>query len=236
MSFEFDHLFICVDVGAAIADELVSFGLTEGSSNVHPGQGTANRRFFFRNAMLELLWVHSQEEAVSEPIRRTHLWERWQGREGDCCPFGICLRAVGADKDAMATPFRRKIAFEHWAFRPPYLPPSLSIAMATNSEVDAEPLLFQTPFGKRPDQQPAEKAQPLEHAAGLKEITRVTLVSPSAGTLSPELNSPELNAAVKTGQFELREGPAYAVELGFDGESAGQQRDFLPELPLRLSW
>ena len=43
---EFDHLFICVDSPAKEADALIEFGLTEGSANVHPGQGTANRRFF----------------------------------------------------------------------------------------------------------------------------------------------------------------------------------------------
>jgi hypothetical protein len=38
-----DHLFICTDVGAIVADRLVALGLVEGSSNVHPGQGTTNR-------------------------------------------------------------------------------------------------------------------------------------------------------------------------------------------------
>jgi hypothetical protein len=42
---------------------MVKFGLLEGSSNAHPGQGTANRRFFFDNFMLELLWVTNPAEA-----------------------------------------------------------------------------------------------------------------------------------------------------------------------------
>jgi hypothetical protein len=68
MTFELDHLFICTKVGAAKAERLIALGLVEGSSSTHPGQSTANRRFFFRNAMLELLWVHNQEEARSEAI------------------------------------------------------------------------------------------------------------------------------------------------------------------------
>ncbi|MEL7227041.1 MAG: VOC family protein, partial [Cyanobacteria bacterium J06576_12] len=168
MAFEFDHLFICTAIGAAAAEKLISFGLTEGSRNTHPGQGTANRRFFFHNAMLELLWVTSEAEAISAPIRRTHLWERWQSRDSGTCPFGICLRPVGSDVD--------NIAFEHWDFCPPYLPPNMSISVATNSNIVTEPMLFQTPFGKRPDQQPPAKSQPLAHKAGLKEITRVTLI------------------------------------------------------------
>lgn len=47
-----DHIFICVQPGASEAEALIDFGLTEGSPNRHQGQGTANRRFFFRNAFL----------------------------------------------------------------------------------------------------------------------------------------------------------------------------------------
>lgn len=46
MVFELDHLFILTGIGAYEAEHLVSFGLVEGTSNTHPGQGTTNRRFF----------------------------------------------------------------------------------------------------------------------------------------------------------------------------------------------
>jgi Glyoxalase-like domain len=223
MAFEFDHLFIFTDVGACEADRLVSLGLVEGTSNTHPGQGTANRRFFFHNAMLELLWVHDPEEAKSKLIRPTRLWERWENRNDGICPIGICLRpALVSDKT---------VAFSSWAYRPPYLPETLSIAVGTNSDVLAEPMLFQTPFGKRPDQYPTEKAQPLKHHVGLREITRVELVSPTADNPSPEFQ-----AVIDTNQVRVRLGAEYYVELGFDGEVQGHQVDFRPELPLIISW
>ncbi|MBD1846889.1 hypothetical protein H6F89_26475 [Cyanobacteria bacterium FACHB-63] len=234
MTFEFDHLFICTDVGAANADRLVSFGLVEGSSSQHPGQGTANRRFFFHNAMLEFLWIHDSTEAQSEVICRTRLWERWSlsvtgdgsfaVAEGNrVCPFGICLRPGKDSGDA--------VAFSSWEYHPPYLPLSLSIAVGNNSEILSEPMLFQIPFGKRPDQAPPEKAQPIGHPIGLREITRVEVVSPVA---SPP--SPELQAVLDTGQVKLRTGEDYCIELGLDGETQGQQVDFRPELPLILFW
>ncbi len=65
MPFELDHFFICTDVGAPAAAALMALGFVEGAPNTHPGQGTANRRFFFDNAMLELLWVHDEAEAGS---------------------------------------------------------------------------------------------------------------------------------------------------------------------------
>jgi hypothetical protein len=223
MTFEFDHLFICTDIGAPEADRLVSLGLVEGRSNTHPGQGTANRCFFFNNAMLEFLWVCNAEEARSEPIRPTHLWERWANRQAGTCPFGVCLRSTTNDGDS--------IAFPSWTYRPPYLPEPLSIAVGTNSGVLTEPLLFQTPFGKRPDRYSTEKAQPLDHHLGLREITRVELVSPAANQPSPALQ-----AVLNTDRVKLRAGGDYWVELGFDGEVQGDRVDFQPGLPLVISW
>src|SRR5450755_422213 len=83
-----DHVFICTTMGAPAADRLRQFGLVEGSPNQHPGQGTACRRFFFRNAMLELLWVAAVAEVQSDQTCRTRLWERWSGAAS---PFGIIL-------------------------------------------------------------------------------------------------------------------------------------------------
>ncbi len=223
MAFEFDHLFICTDIGAPEADLLVSLGLVEGRSNTHPGQGTANRCFFFRNAMLEFLWVCDAEEARSALIRPTHLWERWVNRQSGVCPFGVCLRSTTPDGDS--------IAFPSWAYRPPYLPEPLSIAVGTNSDVLTEPMLFQTPFGQRPDRSSTEKAQPLEHPIGWQEITRVELVSPAA-----DRPSPALQAAIDTDRLRLRVGREYCVELGFDREIQGNRVDFRTELPLVVNW
>jgi hypothetical protein len=231
MTFEFDHLFICTDIGAPEADRLVSLGLVEGRSNTHPGQGTANRCFFFNNAMLEFLWVCAPEEAKSELIRPTHLWERWANRQNGACPFGVCLRSTTNDGDS--------VAFPNWAYRPPYLPEPLSIAVGTNSGVLTEPMLFQTPFGKRPDRFSTETAQPLNHPIGWQEITRVELVI--AATARP---SPALQAAIRqsrryandTDRVRLRAGREYCVELGFDREIQGNRVDFRPELPLVVNW
>jgi hypothetical protein len=229
MAFELDHIFILTDVGAAVADglrpagghRLASSGFVEGSGRLHPGQGTANRCFFFRNAMLELLWVHSLEETQSEPIRRTRLGERWTNRQSGACPFGICLRSTG---DAEG------IAFASWAYQPPYLPKTVSIAVGMNSDVLTEPMVFQIPFGQRPDQLPVEKAQPLVHPIGLQEITRVTLITPD-----PSPPSPELQMLIDARHIQLQVGAAYCLELGFDGETQGKRIDFRPELPLVVS-
>ncbi len=130
------------------------------------------------------------------------------------------------------------IAFPSWAYRPPYLPEPLSIAVGTNSDVLTEPMLFQTPFGKRPDRLSTEKAQSLNHPIGWQEITRVELVTPTADRPSPALQAairPWRRYANDTARLRLRVGE-YCVELGFDGEVQGNRLDFRPELPLVVNW
>ncbi|MEM9088461.1 MAG: hypothetical protein AAGC93_06920 [Cyanobacteria bacterium P01_F01_bin.53] len=224
MDFKIDHIFILTEIGASAAEQLISSGLVEGSSNTHPGQGTANRRFFFQNAGLELLWAHSEKEATSAPIRRTHLWERWKNRTTSACPFGICLRPVN--------PSNQELAFPHWPFQPPYLPAPLSIAVGTNSDIITEPMLFQTPFARRPDQFAGEKRQPLDHPLGVKEITHATLTSPMAKSPSLELAA----AVAKTEHIKLKSGTEYCIDIGFDGGTQGKSIDLRPALPMTMRW
>jgi Glyoxalase-like domain len=113
MRMELDHVFVCTAPGAPEAERLLQFGLHEGPPNQHLGPGTANRRFAFANAMIELLWVSDATEAQNQSTRRTLLWERWSGREHNASPFGICLRPIDSQD---TTP-----AFQGWEYRPAYL-------------------------------------------------------------------------------------------------------------------
>lgn len=158
MSVELDHLFICTAIGAPAARQLIEFGLTEGAPNRHPGQGTANRRFFFDNAMLELLWVCDAGEARSEVVRPLGLWERTTGLGS---PFGVCFRPAGPNA---APPF----AVEE--YRPPYLPPPLAIHIAAGIPV-TEPLWFYMDFLRGPAKAP-------DHPAGLRAMTHVRIAGP----------------------------------------------------------
>ena len=42
---ELDHIFVFTSAGAPEAESLIELGFEEGPGNVHPGQGTSNRRF-----------------------------------------------------------------------------------------------------------------------------------------------------------------------------------------------
>src|SRR5438552_2778914 len=181
MKFELDHLFICTSTNAPQANNLIEFGLTEGTGNLHPGQGTANRRFFFRNSMIELLWLHSEQEAGSDAIAPTRLYERCRYQQTGASPFGLCLRPANQDETGFP--------FECWEYRPSYLPQGQALHMAVSSSRIDEPLLIYVPFHRRPDGLSGERRQPLEHAAGFSEITGVRITMPKTKPYSAALEA-----------------------------------------------
>src|SRR6478735_6200642 len=134
MSLELDHIFICCAHGAPEADALLRLGLLEGSRNTHPGQGTENRRFFFENAFLELLWVSNPNDAQCPLTRRTRLWERWSQRAAGTCPFGIAFRPAGRSVD--------EPPFATWRYAPAYLPNGVSIQFAQGTSLQEPEFLY----------------------------------------------------------------------------------------------
>jgi hypothetical protein len=219
MPYELDHLFVLAGHGAPEAESLIALGLSEGSPKVHKGQGTANRRFFFDNAMLELLYVTDGAEARSAPVAPTLLWERSCWRQTAASPFGLCLRATGDD-----TPL-----FPTFEYRPPYLPPGVAIPIARGT-MAVEPMLF-VAGGARPDALPPERREPLDHRLGVREISGIHIVS--AGCEQP---SDPLRAVQSLGIATFGNGAEHLLEVVFDRGERGQQADLRPDLPLRLRW
>ncbi len=218
---EVDHIFIAAKRGAPEAELLRAFGLTEGSANVHPGQGTANRRFFFHNVFLELLWLADAEEAQRPLTQPTMLYERLTTTGLDTSPFGFGFRPGRAgETDA---------PFPHWLYRPDYLPAPIKIDVGQAPV--SEPMWFFLAFGGRPAHATGARRQPLEHEAGLREVTRLRLTIPTGAPLSDVARQV---AAID--RLELVRGATHLLELGFDSEGAGRRRSFQPQLPLIFSW
>lgn len=222
-AFELDHLFIAARPDAPEMDDVLALGVLEGTRNVHPGQGTANRRIFFHNVMLEVLWIADPAEVRSAPIAPTHLAERCDAERADVCPFGICLRATGAGP--------ADLPFDTWAYRPPYLPADLSIPVATNAGVLHEPFIFAISFGGRPDAAPPERRQPINHPAGLRELTKVTLSLPPFGAFTPALCY-----LIDSGIVDIQPAAKPALALEFDHAAARRSASFAPRLPLTFHW
>lgn len=218
-----DHVFVCGPAGAPAAALLREFGLTEGSPNQHPGQGTACRRFFFENAMLELLWLADRAEAESEQTRRTRLFERLT-RAG-ASPFGIILRPDKPDGGGARCPF------DSWQYRPRAMP-ALSLEIAANAGLD-EPMWCFMANGRAPAEAPLERRQPLDHRVGFRRLTRTRLISPPSLLLAG--NNSVTAAMANYGVIELAAGPAHAIVLEFDDARSGRQVTF-PDLPITFLW
>ena len=213
MGLEVDHAFIGCATGAPEGDALLRLGFAEGSRNTHPGQGTANRRFFFENFMLELVWVVDPAEAQSERTRRTRLWDRCQG-DSEVSPFGIIFRS------ALMPP--ASPPFATWSYAPLYLPPGLAIQIAEGTSLH-EPELFYLPFLRRATTMSTE---PVEHALPIRRIRAL-----SVGLRNRQPLSSASRAAERHGLVSYFVSPLAVLEIQFEGP-AGMRIDLRPDLPL----
>lgn len=206
---ELDHLFIGCTTGAPEAQALLDAGFREGSPNTHPGQGTANRRFFFAEFYLELIWIADPAAVRSDAARPTRLGERLSGAQA--CPFGLLYRRG----NAQASP-----PFATWPYRPSYLPAGASIEFAIGTPLTEPELLF-LPFVRRTR---TPESEPTTHALPLQAFRGVTVGLPSVQSLSPAALG-----AQQAGLLRYRGVPAYAIELEF-----ASPRDLLLDLRPRL--
>jgi hypothetical protein len=202
-------------VGAPEADALGDRGLHEGPGNTHPGQGTANRRYFFPNAYLELVWVENAEEAQSAGARDTRLFDRWQQRASGACPFGLVFRP--GPKGPAVPPVS-------WTYTPRYFPPGFSIEVARDIPAN-EPLLFYLPFARSAL---VENVEPAEGTVRIGPITGVTVHLPQTHALSPALD-----ALVASGGVSVEPAREYLLDL-FHAGGPSQVLDLRPHLALRL--
>jgi len=210
-ALEVDHAFVACAPGAPEVGALLELGLVEGSRNTHPGQGTANRRFFFENFMLEFVWVADEAEATSAQTRRTRLWERCSNRQSGHSPFGIIFRPVSEN----ASP-----PFQTWPYRPRYMPPDLPIGIAVGTTLE-EPELFYLPVLRSQHR----GSEPTDHALPLRRVQGVAAGVPDLAGLSAASRSAE-----RMGLVRYFESPAHVLEISFEGPPL--RLDLRPVLPL----
>jgi hypothetical protein len=156
---DIDHIFIFTDSKGKVADQLVSFGLTEGSSRIHKGQGTTNRKFYFENFFLEILWVHDENEIKSDLVKPTGLWHRANYQTNNFSPFGLCIVNI-EDTDNL---FKKSLKYQ-----PDYFPAGLSIDILPNENQPELPWTFRLPFKEHKKNEVESTA----HANGIKKLTK----------------------------------------------------------------
>lgn len=218
-----DHLLICVDAPEKTAQILTDFGLIEGEPNSHFGQGTSNRRFYFNNIYLELLYLDDLEAAQSPLTKPTKIYQRFFPKTSKCSPFGVCFYADDiADKNC-AFDINK---FNIWDYRPKYLPSPLK--MDIFEAPISEPLYFFLDFISNNSR---KKHKKFNHKSGFKNVTNIKYLTPSH----------HLDSEIKTyisehNLLEYTANDSHVFHLEFDEGLQGKKHDFRPDLPLIFSW
>jgi hypothetical protein len=214
MNLQLDHVFILVASGAQIVDRLLELGFQEGPSNTHPGQGTANRRVYFANGMLEFLWVRDANEANTGPGQDLRLPERSQNPEAS--PFGAIFVP---HHDAMS----QAMPFPGWHYQPAYFPPPKGFLVGANSKNLLEPLCFYFPLHNPGVPRP----QPTCNPQTISDIVISTPATDTAGVLA---------RVSQVDRFAVRSGQEHLMEITLDEGALSRTEDFRPALPLILRW
>ena len=206
-------MFVVTEPGAPAADLLRDAGLIEGPRNIHPGQGTSNRRFFFANSMLELVYVHDPQEAALGPGSRLRFLERATGSRAS--PFGIVVRA---DDGSIEVPFPA------WRYYPEYFPGGQCFYVGQNSDLLEEPLCVCVPIGLDFSNSHLQKGNPD------KIVTGVRIGVPVARP------SPTLNVFAQCEGVSVRLNEPHSMELVFNDGRDDMSKDLRPDLPLAVRW
>ena len=213
MGINLDHFLILTEPAAPQAELLTSIGLVEGTPNTHPGQGTANRRFFFSNAMLELAYIRDADEAAQGPARGLHFGER--ANDAGASPFAIVVRRTADSRDD---------PFPGWRYYPEYFSRDQYFHVGENSDVLEEPLCICMPV-----MPPAPASQP----PPMEPFTEVTELRVSVPADRP---SAVLKTIGQCARITLTLGEPHHMEIVFNEAEEGRSKDLRPDLPLLICW
>ncbi len=208
-----DHFFILTAEVVTGAELLVEAGFTEGTENSHPGQGTANRRFFFSNTALELLYIVDRKQAEAGPSCRLRLSERIANPLAS--PFGIIVRR---GPDSIKAPF------PGWYYQPDYFEDGVRFLVGENSERLEEPLCICMPRNA-----PRGTRQSLPESPFLK-VTELRLHVPVEKPSSVIRTVAEIDGVI------FKRGSRHLMEVTFGHGRENRRLDLQPVLPLQIHW
>lgn len=196
-----DHIFIFCD-SSQEADALVNFGLTEGSGRIHEGIGTANRRFFFENFYLEILWVEKESEAKSVP--EISIWERANHKNTGYSRYGLCLQNTADTKGIFENAIK---------WQPKFLAEGQSVDIITDEKM---PWIFRFPLNRQKN----TSDEPRVHPCGIQSLSKAVFYLPQKH-FKETLNSIYEHAIV-----EFKTAATASLTLEFDNISQGKTKVF----------
>jgi len=217
MNLELDHVFILVKPEARVADLLIAKGFEEGTRNIHPGQGTSNRRFFFANGMLEFIWIRDLAEAENGTSRDLCFPER--NLDSNASPFGVILRQKNSSSLESS-----EMPFDGWSYQPTYFAPPNAFHVGANSTNIFEPLCIYVPFTL--PKSSVNKGKINSSFA----ISNVCIHIPSAD------RNEVLETVDRADRLSIQYGKEHLIEMLLNDRSTKKTADFRPEIPLIMYW
>lgn len=213
---DIDHIFIFTDDEGKVADKLVEFGLVEGSSRVHVGQGTTNRKFYFDNFFLEILWVHNENEIKSDLIKPTGLWQRADYKRNEFSPYGLCI--VNSDEN-------NRLFENSFKYQPDYFPNGMTIEILKNENQPQLPWTFRLPFKG----QKKNETEPKNHKNEIKRLTKVNF-----NYKSSQIDK-YLDFFSRESNIDFTISQDYGMTLTFDNNKQGR-REYFADLKLTIEY
>jgi hypothetical protein len=211
-----DHIFIFTDDNGKIADDLIEFGLAEGSSRVHAGQGTRNRKFYFDNFFLEILWVCNEQEIKSDLVKPTGLWQRAAYATNEFAPYGLCL--VNTEDT--------NVLFENaLLYQPNYFPAGMMIEVLNNESHPSLPWTFRLPFKN----QKKDEAEPRGHRNGIQRLTKAIF------NYKEPISDQYLDYFKNEASIEFSPSVDYGLTLIFD-EGEQKMKKYFKDLKLTIEY
>ncbi|NJR39334.1 MAG: hypothetical protein HC781_11590 [Leptolyngbyaceae cyanobacterium CSU_1_4] len=204
---EIDHLFICVEA-AVECSTLTDLGLTSMTEVLRrPQQGTASRSLFFENIYLELIWVEDEIAAQNHAAQSGIDFRSRAQPHNRASPFGMALRQT---LDMSHRPFDLLPQPQDFNYSDTFV----NFA-AANLRLQNEPLCFVIPdavslIALLDRTSPIHQGL-LNHAAGMKRLTRTTVTIDTTIQLTDSINMLQ-----REGVIAVKPGALPLLELSFD--------------------
>lgn len=234
-----DHVNIWLSNPVEAKEKLEQIGFTsipDSLSQIHKGQGTTGKYFYFLNGYLEFIYVNNEEEFKLNAEKNDELdfLERANNQKNGYSPYSVALKMEKYNQE--------KIPFETIGYSQEWMGKKNRIYAAKNSKVKKEePSVFVVypeieyenfenidSLSRIPEEYSIWR-EFYKHKNGAEKISKIIIHTNELNDKSETIETLNQLENVK-----LIKGEEYLMELYFDDNRQNKFYDMRPELPLKI--